>query len=86
MITSQYKLILLYLIPPSESIAIEFNASKTNTSPIREIMHYENLITLLFEGPKRRTREGGSEWESIKVLLEGDRDSNKMNTTSDTRL
>jgi hypothetical protein len=24
------------------------------------------------EGPKRRTREGGSEWEPIKILLEGD--------------
>jgi hypothetical protein len=30
--------------------------------------------------------EGGSEWEPIKVLLEGDRDSNKMNTASNTRL
>jgi hypothetical protein len=25
------------------------------------------------------TREGGSEWEPIKILLEGDRNSNKMN-------
>jgi hypothetical protein len=38
------------------------------------------------EGPIRRTREGGSEWEPIKILLEGDRCSNKMNTTSNTRL
>jgi hypothetical protein len=38
------------------------------------------------EGPKRRTREGGSEWELIKILLGGDRDSNKMNTASNTRL
>jgi hypothetical protein len=30
--------------------------------------------------------EGGSEWEPIKILLEGDRDSNKMNTASNTRL
>jgi hypothetical protein len=34
----------------------------------------------------RRTREGGSEWEPIKILLEGDGDSNKTNTTSNTRL
>jgi hypothetical protein len=40
----------------------------------------------LAEGPKRPTREGGSEWEPIKILLEGDRNSNKMNTASDTRL
>jgi hypothetical protein len=46
----------------------------------------DNIIC--FEGPKRRTREGGggSEWEPIKILLEGDRGSNKMNTTSNTRL
>jgi hypothetical protein len=29
---------------------------------------------------------GGSEWEPIKILLEGDGDSNKTNTTSNTRL
>jgi hypothetical protein len=26
--------------------------------------------------------EGGSEWELIKILLEGDENSNKMNTTT----
>jgi hypothetical protein len=30
--------------------------------------------------------KGGSEWEPIKILLEGDGDSNKMNTASNTRL
>jgi hypothetical protein len=30
--------------------------------------------------------EGGSEWEPIKILLEGDGDSNKTNTASNTRL
>jgi hypothetical protein len=38
------------------------------------------------EGPKRRTSEGGSEWELIKILLKGDGDSNKTNTASNTRL
>jgi hypothetical protein len=38
------------------------------------------------EGLKWRTREGVSEWEPVKFLLEGDRDSNKMNWTSNTRL
>jgi hypothetical protein len=38
------------------------------------------------EGPIRRTREGGgSEWEPIKILLEEDENSNKMNTASNTR-
>jgi hypothetical protein len=30
--------------------------------------------------------ERGSEWEPIKILLEGDGNSNKMNTASNTRL
>jgi hypothetical protein len=30
--------------------------------------------------------ERGSEWEPIKILLEGDGDSNKTNTASNTRL
>jgi hypothetical protein len=38
------------------------------------------------EGPIRRTREGGSEWEPIKILLEGDEHSNNMNSASNTRL
>jgi hypothetical protein len=38
------------------------------------------------EGPIRRTREGGSEWEPIKILLDGDKNSNKTNTASNTRL
>jgi hypothetical protein len=38
------------------------------------------------KGPIRRTREGGSEWEPIKNLLEGDENSNKLNTASNTRL
>jgi hypothetical protein len=38
------------------------------------------------EEPIRPTKEGGSEWEPIKILLEGDRDSNKTNTASNTRL
>jgi hypothetical protein len=45
------------------------------------------LVGLACEGPIRRAREGGgSEWEPIKILLEGDGDSNKANTTSNTRL
>jgi hypothetical protein len=35
-----------------------------------------------YDKPER----GGSEWEPIKILLEGDGNSNKMNTTSNTRL
>jgi hypothetical protein len=36
---------------------------------------YSNDI-LNIEGPIWRTREGGSEWEPIKLLLEGDGNSN----------
>jgi hypothetical protein len=46
-----------------------------------------SLPTLLkIEEPTRRTREGGSEWEPIKILLEGEGDSNKTNMASNTRL
>jgi hypothetical protein len=38
------------------------------------------------EGPIRRTREGWSEWEPIKILLEEDGNSNKMNAASNTLL
>jgi hypothetical protein len=31
-------------------------------------------------------QRGGSEWELIKILLEGEGDSNKRNTASNTRL
>jgi hypothetical protein len=44
------------------------------------------LCDLCAEGPIRRTREGGSEWEPIKILLEGDADSNKTNKAYYTRL
>jgi hypothetical protein len=30
-------------------------------------------------------QRGGSEWEPIKILIEGDEDSNKTNTASNTR-
>jgi hypothetical protein len=46
------------------------------------------MLTLRpFEEPIWRTRKGGgSEWEPIKILLEGDGCSNKTNTASNTRL
>jgi hypothetical protein len=46
----------------------------------------ETPTPFVAEGPIRRTREGGSEWEMKKILLEGDGNSNKMNTASNTRL
>jgi hypothetical protein len=38
------------------------------------------------EGPIRRTREEGSEWGPIKILLEGDGSSNKMTSNTIIRL
>jgi hypothetical protein len=43
------------------------------------------ICPFVSEGPIWRTREGGSEWEPIKILLEGDGNSNKMNTASNMR-
>jgi Tfp pilus assembly protein FimT len=41
---------------------------------------------MVSEGPIWRTRERGSKWEPIKILLEGDGNSNKMNAASNTLL
>jgi hypothetical protein len=56
-----------------------FNAIK------QKVIDGEKLLDLVkdrYGEPER----GGSEWEPIKILLEGDRGSNKLNTTSNTRL
>jgi hypothetical protein len=48
------------------------------------------VCSVLTDDYLRRTetakQRGGSEWEPIKILFEEDRDSNKMNTTFNTRL
>jgi hypothetical protein len=59
-------------------------STSSNHSLLMMAERFEMILKC--EGPKRRTREGGSEWELIKILLEGDRGSNKMNTTSNTCL
>jgi hypothetical protein len=58
------------------------------TSREAKVIRLNTLLNSMFniEGPKRRTREGGSEWVPIKILLEGDGNSNKINTGSNTRL
>src|SRR6185369_13476956 len=48
MITSQHKVIFLYLIPQCQSITRDLNGSKIYTYLIKEIMHSKSLITLLF--------------------------------------
>jgi hypothetical protein len=45
----------------------------------------KSLAQVLKDRNDERER-GGSEWEPIKIILEGDRCSNKMNMTSNTRL
>jgi hypothetical protein len=60
---------------------IEFQHVPRNNNVAADV-----LSKLGSEGPIRRTREGESEWEPIKILLEGDGDSNKTNTASNTRL
>jgi hypothetical protein len=49
------------------------------TSPSRVVLEVFKFspsdgALIPLEGPIRRTGEGGSEWEPIKILLEGDRD------------
>jgi hypothetical protein len=44
---------------------------------------FTNLLKGRYGEPERG---GGSEWEPIKILLDGDGNSYKMNTASNTRL
>jgi hypothetical protein len=48
------------------------------------IVYFKQIEVI--EGPIRRTTKGGSEWEPIKILLEGDENSNQTNTASKSRL
>jgi hypothetical protein len=54
--------------------------------PVKLTQPARSPADLQVEGPIRRTREGGSEWEPIKILLEVDGNSYNMNTASNTRL
>jgi hypothetical protein len=52
---------------------------------------HESCTSSRIEGSSLKDRYdepegGGSEWEPIKILLEGDGNSNKMNTAANTRL
>jgi hypothetical protein len=60
--------------------------SLTASPVVSDEVDCADCTIFLAEGPIRRTREGGSEWEPIKILLEGNGNSNKMNTASNTRL
>jgi hypothetical protein len=51
-------------------------------TPLTRAEEYTPTVKDRYVEPER----GGSEWESIKILLEGDGNSNKMNTASNTRL
>jgi hypothetical protein len=55
---------------------------------VTETTEVPSIAILSLAQPKDRYGEPkrGSEWEPIKILLEGDRNSNKTNTASNTRL
>jgi hypothetical protein len=71
------------IIPEGQIFRADFSRS---LGPARCLMAGPSSNLWKCEGPIRRTREGGSEWEPIKILLEGDGNSYKMNTASNTRL
>jgi hypothetical protein len=58
--------------------------SESNSLPLCSCDFPVGLHRRPLEGPIRRTREGGSEWEPIQILLEGDEGSNKTNTAYKT--
>jgi hypothetical protein len=65
---------------------VQLGLAAARASAERDAVRIATLEARLSEGPIRRTREGGSEWEPIKILLDGDRNSNKTNAASNTRL
>jgi hypothetical protein len=87
--------------PPGGSVIALFRSTDLPASPssstsgpqTSKCLHRRRLLQVarplgvsVVEGPIRRTREGGSEWEPIKILLEGDGNSNKMKAASSTLL
>jgi hypothetical protein len=78
-----------YASPRCEDIRVQESDSKLKATKYEtksRIIEMATTNPFEGEGPIRRTREGGSEWEPIKILLEGDGNSYKMNTASNTRL
>jgi hypothetical protein len=62
-------------------------SEKYETLTVDEL--FSKLMSFEVDHVKDRYGEperGGSEWEPIKILLDGDENSNKTNTTSNTRL
>jgi hypothetical protein len=53
---------------------------------LKEVSFLGHIITNSGIVKDRYGELGGSEWEPIKILLQGDRGSNKMSTASNTRL
>jgi tRNA uridine 5-carbamoylmethylation protein Kti12 len=56
---------------------LDLRLVKVNKHPNRLLYHLKDR----YGEPER-----GSEWKPIKILLEGDGNTNKMNTASNTRL
>jgi hypothetical protein len=81
------------LAPPFIGRQRDFYIPKTPSSSknIPNVNTYKNVFSISYiykpaKGPIRRTIEGGSEWELIKILLEGDGNSYKMSVASNTLL
>jgi hypothetical protein len=70
----------IHRIPLEEQSKPVVEPQRRLSHAMREVVKKEviKLLDVGIEGPIRRTREGGSEWEPIKILLEGDRNSNKL--------
>jgi hypothetical protein len=75
-----------YKRDPSSPCVWTPSPSATVAAAVGEL--HPSLASAVAQPPRNRNGEPerGSEWEPIKILLEGDRGSNKMNTTSNTRL
>jgi hypothetical protein len=72
------------VVPKHVSSQHGFEPRQLPTCTVPRGGHFHDEISDDVEGPIRRPERGGSEWELIKILLEGDWNSNKMNSLGRT--
>jgi hypothetical protein len=72
------------VVPKHVSSQCGFEPRQLPTCTVPRGGHFHDEISDDVEGPIRRPERGGSEWEPIKILLEGDWNSNKMNSLGRT--
>jgi hypothetical protein len=81
----------LFALSCGPDLQVRFSASSIVNGVRYNTVDHEKYLQTKNSGVLMKYRYGkpkrwGSEWEPIKILLEGDRGSKKMNSASNTRL